>query len=159
MSTPRIVTQRACRPCTACCRLLNVSELHSPCGFPCQYEDKGCGLKGYKRRPAQCSAFQCTWKLGEGQRGDRPDQLGVLLWMDDTTPEWGSIARLYETWGGAAKSPAVRDFIVRLELLTKYITVMNPFDHRVGFRVLGGPQPLTSDFVKEQRRLIRLKVV
>lgn len=64
---------RICGPCSLCCRLEKITELHKPRYVLCSH----CVLQGgnncsiYAQRPASCSHFKCSWLIDETKH--RPD--------------------------------------------------------------------------------------
>ena len=70
---------RACGPCTACCTILGVTELHKPVNVECEHAcSNGCSI--YDDRPKTCRDWSCDWKNGliPGEHF-RPDKLGVIF--------------------------------------------------------------------------------
>ncbi len=119
-------SERRCRSCTACCSIPAIPELNKPAWTDCVHLGalpngmRGCTI--YETRPEPCRAFVCAWKQGYGSRGDRPDQLGVMLTSEQAEdPAVGETAKLYETHHGASSRPRVgkmiRDLLERKRVL------------------------------------------
>ena len=70
---------RACGPCTLCCTLLAVPELHKPPDTRCVHEQDGGGCAIYDARPATCRAFVCRWQQGTLREALRPDLVHVVV--------------------------------------------------------------------------------
>ena len=72
-----------CGECTACCTLMEVTEIRKPRCKACGYLDgKGCGI--YESRPQSCREFECIWL--QSQKRDepwpkrmRPDKCGIMF--------------------------------------------------------------------------------
>ena len=76
----RNLATHPCGDCQACCTELEVTELDKPEGKPClNLAERGCGCAKYDIRPQSCRRFNCLWRLGLLDLGDRPDQTGVLF--------------------------------------------------------------------------------
>ena len=55
---------RQCGTCSACCTLLEVTEVGKSVNEWCSYCDAGKGCSIYDRRPQMCRSFNCAWLLG-----------------------------------------------------------------------------------------------
>jgi hypothetical protein len=99
--------RRECGPCTACCTILGVAELHKPVYVTCQHVcEQGCSI--YNARPQTCRDWSCDWKNGFVPGEDRrPDKLGIIF---DLRCESGRdpILCMWEVVEGAARENAVR---------------------------------------------------
>jgi len=91
--------QRTCGDCIACCIAAEVKfETHTKPArkvclhvLPSEAHQKGrCGIRDQACRPAACRDFECAWLRGFGLETDRPDQLGVMLSVNDMNGgRWG----------------------------------------------------------------------
>jgi hypothetical protein len=101
---------RTCEECTACCKLVGVSELDKPPGVWCDHCNIGSatGCQIYEVRPEGCRQFECLWlqtgnsnvtrALPDEMRPDRckavfipptDDTKIVSVFVDPATPdEW-----------------------------------------------------------------------
>lgn len=75
---------RSCGDCRACCTVFDLPEYGKPRNVLCPNADSagpgtGCGV--YRGRPDRCRSFECAWKQGLAGEGDRPDRLGVMLYL------------------------------------------------------------------------------
>lgn len=76
----RNLAANPCGECTACCTSLHVPELDKPEGTPClNLRSDGPGCASYDIRPKSCRDFNCLWRLGLLELGDRPDKTGVIF--------------------------------------------------------------------------------
>ncbi|UGY15288.1 YkgJ family cysteine cluster protein [Bradyrhizobium septentrionale] len=55
---------RQCGSCTACCKVLEVTDLGKPVNTVCNHILSGGGCDIYDRRPRQCRSFSCGWLQG-----------------------------------------------------------------------------------------------
>lgn len=136
---------RRCRPCTACCTLIEAPEISKMAGQRCPYENDGCGA--HSSRPKVCQAFTCAWRGGTGQPNDRPDLVGAMvtfLHNDD----FGVIAKVYETRTGAITSKSVRDLELRWRLCEQYVTIVHKFGNPADITIAGGPEPLLTRYLE-----------
>lgn len=91
-----VLGRRKCGECTECCTALEVTELgmdqggkvegfHVPKWERCEHqtEKKGCAV--YSDRPQACRGFKCGWLKGIGDLADRPDKIGVVFYLEDTS--------------------------------------------------------------------------
>lgn len=134
MKRLRVLADRSCGTCTACCTRLVIPEIDKPFGVPCQFlrtDQPGCRI--YERRPETCSGYSCLW-LAEGsaevlrhlkkgarrrftrqlQPDERPDQLGVLFDYA-VGPTGAAMLAVREVRRGALAEPRVRAVIARLQ--------------------------------------------
>lgn len=78
---------RECGKCSLCCKLLDVEQpgdFISPAGYWCKHCNLGatkpCRIYGQKRRPPECSGFECGWIHNETiPEKFRPDQCGIVV--------------------------------------------------------------------------------
>lgn len=76
-------TGRGCGSCKACCVALRIVQLDKPPFQDCPHlSSSGCAI--YGRRPGDCRAYECGWRLGLGAGDDafpwhRPDRLGAFI--------------------------------------------------------------------------------
>jgi hypothetical protein len=80
--TLRLVPNRECGPCTACCKdlTIDVPELKKPPGILCTHcmVGKGCGI--YETRPPVCQAWFCGWRQMPNLDDEwRPDRSEILV--------------------------------------------------------------------------------
>lgn len=109
------VASRPCGACMACCTALAVAELDKPVGVRCTEAggegEPGCRI--YAQRPRACRDYLCGWKMGFGEREQRPDQLGLLLSpMPGTSPAHpGFIAHevIEDAWYSLGAQALLRD--------------------------------------------------
>jgi hypothetical protein len=88
---PQASLRRVCGPCTACCTSLGVPALKKAAGAPCLHQSEaGCAI--YKKRPAACRSYRCSWIKGEFGEEDRPDLLGLVIDVGE---------KLRSMWGDA----------------------------------------------------------
>ena len=99
------IASRPCGGCTACCTVLEVSELKKPLGITCAMVGEN-GCKCYSERPKSCRDYLCGWKLGHGNDASRPDLCGILFSpVEGSSPVHpGSV--VHEVWEGAFEHPA-----------------------------------------------------
>jgi hypothetical protein len=72
---------RECGGCTACCKLLGVTDLDppKPAWTWCKHCTVGQGCQIYDSRPQSCKNFACMYQLGTPPlEGMRPDQCKVM---------------------------------------------------------------------------------
>jgi Fe-S-cluster containining protein len=102
--------QAACGACHACCVVLPIREIdQKPAGVPCKHlcpsQGGCCGI--YAERPDVCSGFECLWKMGflKGPETYRPDQIGLMFWVNDVIVDDIQFIVAYETRPGARLEP------------------------------------------------------
>lgn len=78
----KLVPDRACGSCTACCQVLEVQALAKPAGILCAHSTgASCGI--YRDRPPACATWYCLWrKIGALPDALRPDRSGVMLSLE-----------------------------------------------------------------------------
>ncbi|HFD4028539.1 YkgJ family cysteine cluster protein [Vibrio parahaemolyticus] len=87
MNESRLVKDRSCGKCSACCVELKIDDaaLKKQADEPCPHliPTGGCGI--YNERPSVCRTWYCAWRF-MGQFGDelRPDLSGVILRFDES---------------------------------------------------------------------------
>lgn len=106
---------RACGPCTACCRAIEVPELKKAVWRTCAHvAASGCGI--YDERPASCRSFACQWLRGvlepDGSvdLGLRPDACGVIFDYQPGTA-FGDVYTAWEIEPGATARDPARDVV------------------------------------------------
>lgn len=82
---------RACDGCTACCFLLEVPDVPTPCFEQCPHQREGVGCAVYDQRPEPCADFGCLWIDGKAPMfvddpSDRPDNLGMAFFLFPKSP-------------------------------------------------------------------------
>jgi len=82
----KLVPNRECGECTACCINLRIEEasLKKHAGTPCSHliEKKGCGI--YGERPEVCRNWYCAWRfMAQLDSEWRPDKSNILLRFAD----------------------------------------------------------------------------
>jgi hypothetical protein len=105
---------RECGPCTACCTMLGVTELHKPVNVPCDYVCGG-GCSIYLTRPPTCRNWSCDWKNGLIPDEElRPDRLGIIfdLRLEGADP----ILCLWEVREDAARQPTLEQILTEVYL-------------------------------------------
>jgi len=70
---------RSCGPCSLCCTVLRVDELHKLGGVSCVHQRAEGGCSIHPQRPGICRAYRCLWLAGGLTEEDRPDRLGAVL--------------------------------------------------------------------------------
>lgn len=70
---------RQCGTCTACCTLLEVTEVGKPMNEWCTYCGDGSGCTIYDRRPQMCRSFNCAWLLGHLDDEWFPETAGMVV--------------------------------------------------------------------------------
>lgn len=89
---------RTCGGCTACCKLMGVTELSKPPGVWCAHCKKGVGCGVYEDRPTGCRDFECLWLASAMPEEMRPDRAKVVfggttdgtrsvVYVDPATPD------------------------------------------------------------------------
>lgn len=92
--------ERACGPCSACCKTHAVIDLEmnftKPMGKWCEHCNPGRGCAIYEKRPRDCVRFKCWWREGNGEEADRPDLRKVVV--DHVFPADGPENGLVQMW-------------------------------------------------------------
>ena len=74
---------KSCGPCSLCCKVFAVEDLHKPMGVMCAHFGPGRGCTIYPDRPRACRTFECVWLMDpEMPHRFRPDQTKVVLDQD-----------------------------------------------------------------------------
>ncbi|MGY3887354.1 YkgJ family cysteine cluster protein [Aeromonas aquatica] len=87
MNASRLVENRACGGCSACCIDLRIEQdsLKKLADEPCPHlvQSGGCGI--YNERPSVCRTWYCAWRY-MANLGDewRPDRSGIILRFDES---------------------------------------------------------------------------
>ena len=74
--------QKECGGCTACCKIMAITELDKPAHQWCAHCDIGKGCNIYGDRPQSCRDFECVWlQAGPEVLDDsfRPDRVKVVF--------------------------------------------------------------------------------
>ena len=123
---------------------MEVPQLGKPGGTRCPHQaERGCSI--YAERPEPCRNFKCAWRANSGLTHERPDKLGVFLCFVPT-PQFGEIAKLYETRARALVEEPVRAFITRMKLCERYIVIGHQHRNPAATVVLGGPEPRLTEY-------------
>jgi hypothetical protein len=134
------VHDRKCGDCTACCTVMSIEAVESPCGEACKHlTDSGCGI--YRRRPQSCQDWNCVWKMGGLLRkSERPDKTGLVIDVTRNTPDSPVPRALVfrQVWDGAfEESKYVLDRLVE----EGHLLYLLDGDKR---RVLGPPEKVAQ---------------
>lgn len=132
---------RQCQPCHLCCIATSVESLDKPCGVACEHlRPCGCGIYAQRRSQPRydiCISFECLWKRGWFEAGDRPDLLGVIF-SEQPDPDRPGESRLQviESCPGAAHTTRTMEIIQSFLRQGKNVGVANP-EYLIGFRPNG----------------------
>ena len=76
-----LIKDRACGPCTLCCKTHRIEEIGKPSDEWCPHVRRGVGCGIYSTRPGSCRGFECLWRAGVPLFGeaDRPDKTGLVF--------------------------------------------------------------------------------
>jgi uncharacterized protein len=76
-----VVENRACGPCTLCCRLPDIDHFDKPADEWCRHCIAGYGCTIYADRPSVCRDFLCLWRT-EGDLGPEwePSRSHVMIY-------------------------------------------------------------------------------
>ena len=99
-----ITPGRVCGECTACCKTHEVSEIEKPAGRWCRHCRAGVGCGIYSARPKPCVDFKCSWLMGHGDDGLRPDRSKIII-DSNYIDGLGKVAMLWEVIRGALLKP------------------------------------------------------
>lgn len=78
----RLVPDRVCGSCTACCQTFEVQALAKPAGVECEH-NTGMSCSIHSVRPGACARWFCLWrKIGALPDELRPDRSGVILSLE-----------------------------------------------------------------------------
>lgn len=75
---------RQCGECEVCCISLDVPDIQKKAGVPCHLLNKkgyGCSIHNSSLQADVCRTWQCLWKKGIGDVGDRPDNIDVISYI------------------------------------------------------------------------------
>jgi hypothetical protein len=138
------ITQRKCGDCKACCTVMSIDAVDSPCGEACKHlTESGCGI--YKRRPEACQTWNCLWKMGLLLLDERPDKCGLVLDVTRGGPMQALVVR--EVWEGALEQAQGTLERLASEGHVLYIIsgesrkVMGPPEKLAQFRAIAEQQP------------------
>jgi hypothetical protein len=73
---PRV---RECGSCSACCTLLEVTDVGKSANEWCKHCDAGKGCKIYHDRPQMCRSFSCAWLQGHLDDAWFPEKAGMVV--------------------------------------------------------------------------------
>lgn len=134
---------RVCGGCTACCKLMEVTELQKPMGRWCQHCAIGEGCKIYEERPESCRGFRCAWLDNVGgffKETDRPDKLKVMFSPVEspfvTAPE--GVWRAFELNPNAHEQPRTLAMIIALVRQERCVMVYLHGGKKADYRPAGG---------------------
>lgn len=84
----KVIPERICGSCNACCNAVGVEELGKPYYTNCEHQgsSKGCAIHG--SHPASCKRYQCLWLTGNFKWEDRPDMLGAVIHCENDDGLW-----------------------------------------------------------------------
>lgn len=137
-------TRRECGGCTACCFLLEVSEVQSPCFTKCQHQIEGHGCGIYATRPAPCADFGCLWIEGRAPGfvdadTDRPSNLGVAFFLFPGGPVPGRpVVMAFELRDDAVLQTRVAEIVREVGKLRPVVFVQ----HRTGAQMIRYPDDM-----------------
>ena len=135
---------RECGECVACCVYLRIPELAKGGLEPCAsivsrvstYTGGGCKIYD-DGRPVCCVEYECAWKRGHGEAGDRPDRSMMLF---DRTKQIDNCLEAKPLEPGAESTPAGLDLIARMSRSVGMPAVVLDFKERRVVRVHGVPE-------------------
>lgn len=113
----KMLIQRQCGHCTACCTVLEVSELSKPAGVKCLHVgqdenlDHGCLI--HHIRPDGCRKWNCAWRMGTGSLTDRPDISGIVLDVTRGNARFPALVAR-EAWPDTFEGPEGQGLLKRL---------------------------------------------
>lgn len=81
MTSP--IPNRACGPCNACCRVLEITELKKPPGVVCRNWAAGAGCTLHGSHPKTCRVWYCGWRMLPLGEEWRPDKSEILIFALD----------------------------------------------------------------------------
>jgi hypothetical protein len=128
---------KTCGACTACCELLEASEIDKPAGTRCRHcIVGGCGI--YQHRPDSCRKFACGWLMVPALPDElRPDRCGFI-----TLPHSAArLTQLVVNWRRMKERPRLRKV---LDAFTEHLishghsVVYNDVDDSPCWRVAPG---------------------
>lgn len=122
------MVQRACGSCAVCCVAVGIAVLDKPARVPCRNLDPighGCTKHGTSGQPAVCAAFSCAWLGGFGHQDDRPNDVGVMITVQDI-PD-GRFALALEFKPGAALG-AGRRMIADVATATRLPVIVSDYE-------------------------------
>jgi hypothetical protein len=76
---PATAPVRECGSCSACCTLLEVTDVGKPANEWCKHCDAGNGCTIYDDRPQMCRSFSCAWLQGHLDDGWYPERAGMVV--------------------------------------------------------------------------------
>lgn len=97
--------------------MFDLPEFGKPRNVLCPNADSagpGTGCSIYGRRPDRCRSFECAWKQGLAGDGDRPDLLGVMLYLIPLTDGRAGLG-VIELEPGSFDRPRVRGLLEAFE--------------------------------------------
>jgi hypothetical protein len=76
---PAPVPVRQCGSCTACCTLLEVTDVGKSVNEWCRHCEAGKGCSIYEHRPQMCRSFSCAWLQGHLDDEWFPEKAGMVV--------------------------------------------------------------------------------
>jgi hypothetical protein len=76
---PASVPVRQCGSCTACCTLLEVTDVGKSVNEWCRHCEAGKGCSIYEHRPQMCRSFSCAWLQGHLDDEWFPEKAGMVV--------------------------------------------------------------------------------
>jgi hypothetical protein len=76
---PATAPVRECGSCSACCTLLEVTDVGKPANEWCKHCDAGKGCTIYDDRPQMCRSFSCAWLQGHLDDEWYPERAGMVV--------------------------------------------------------------------------------
>lgn len=141
----KIIDNRSCGPCSACCHAIGVHELGKPYFQACKrLEDYGC--RKYNDRPQSCRRYACLWLQGMGET--RPDSLGLLI-----SPTAFHLLECFETRAGGWEDAKIEAVSIA-KSLPQYRGIVV---HRYGGRY-GTAYPVQSCYEDRGERDLKVRV-
>lgn len=143
----RVVAQRSCGGCSACCHVFAIQALDKPVQRDCVHLDRSraehhCTI--YAERPSECQEYLCAWvrEDGFGDDAHRPDKVGLLFTPRGNRREVTSFAGpftliAHETRPGALTDEVATEF---LEHVASHFVVIVPHGPRLERYRLMGPE-------------------
>lgn len=115
------MSDRQCRECTLCCKLLPVRELQKPANTVCEFQRaKGCSVYQGREFPASCALWSCHWLISDDDL-PRPDRAHYVIDVSPDYIEVGDIrVRVVQIWIDPKHPNAHRDPKLRAWLERRY---------------------------------------
>lgn len=144
--------RRQCGECTACCTIMEVSELAKPMWANCTHQCKeGCAV--YEDRPESCREWFCLWRSdGNGiivKEHERPDKIGIIANMYQ--PDGSDLLVVVrEARPGGSKSLAAKILTRRFTERSLTMTMRFGSDKPI----LAGPEKSMREFMKDGKLVL-----